>query len=298
MAKLDAEIDRLYTVAPEEFVRARNELSRRLRDRGDAQGSRRVGGLRRPTVPAWALNQAVRSRPSDVDRLLKAGEGLRRAQRKALSGVRDTGLREAAEARRKALRAVLEEALAVLEQSGRSAPSHEEGIRATLEAASVDQGAAERVREGRLSKELPLPSGFGMVEGLELVPTPPEPPSTRQRRERPRGAAGRAEKERDEREALKALKDERAAAAKEVAEVRRAADRAGRQADRAAREATRAEERAERLRGQAEEARHAAREAAAGARRAAREAQGEEAAAERAARRLQQIDERVAAARG
>src|SRR6266545_3944142 len=152
---VEAGVERLYGLAPEEFVAARDELARQLRKDGDATAAKRVAGLRRPTVAAWAVNQA---------------------QRRALSGLRGGGLRAAGAERRVAVERLLAEATEVLEQSGRSPEAHRDAIAATLQAASVDEKAAAVIRAGTLHRELAAPSGFGEVAGLELVqPLAPEP---------------------------------------------------------------------------------------------------------------------------
>ncbi|HZC99735.1 MAG TPA: hypothetical protein VFA46_05945, partial [Actinomycetes bacterium] len=99
---VDTEIGRLYELPPEGFVAARDELRRRLRD-SDRAAAERVRRLRRPTVAAWAVNQVARRRPELVAELVEAGDRLRQAQRRALSGLRDSGLRAAAAQRRELL---------------------------------------------------------------------------------------------------------------------------------------------------------------------------------------------------
>ena len=60
--ELEEEIDSLYAGPLDEFVRERDELARRLNREGDREACARVKALRKPTVGAWALNQAVRRR--------------------------------------------------------------------------------------------------------------------------------------------------------------------------------------------------------------------------------------------
>src|SRR4029453_12928079 len=45
-----------------------------------------------------------------------------------------------------------------------------EDLGATLGAASIDEAAAAAVLEGRLTKPLPRPAGFGDVVGLKTIP--------------------------------------------------------------------------------------------------------------------------------
>src|SRR6266542_6194002 len=212
---VEAGVERLYGLAPEEFVAARDELARQLRKDGDATAAKRVAGLRRPTVAAWAVNQAARRRPELVTDLIEAGERLRQAQRRALSGLRSGALRTTNAERRVAIERLLAEAADVLEESGRSPEAHRDAIAATLQAASVDETAAAAVRAGTLDREVAAPSGFGEVAGLQLV----------------QPAAAEAEPETTE--AARRLAGEATQARRAAEEARRAAEEARRVADEA-----------------------------------------------------------------
>jgi hypothetical protein len=281
---LEAEIGRLYELRPEEFVAARDEFGRRLREAGDRAAAERVRRLRRPTVAAWAVNQVARRQPELVAELLEAGDKLRQAQRRALSGLRDSGLRAAATERRKVLDRLVAAAGGVLVEAGRPPESHQEAIAATFEAASVDGEGAGAVRDGTLDHELAAPAGFGEVTGLELLrppappPEPARPPASQGRR---LGAARRRELE-AARRGRDDLRRKAKESARSAAGAREAADRAQQEADGAA-------EAAERL---ADEARQARRTADA-ARRAADDARRE---ADVAKERAQRVLRRSAAA--
>jgi hypothetical protein len=60
MVKVDQEVDRLYSLQIEEFVAARNELSRRLKNVGDTSAADEVKQLVKPNVAAWTINQLSR----------------------------------------------------------------------------------------------------------------------------------------------------------------------------------------------------------------------------------------------
>src|SRR6266508_1645768 len=79
-------VDDLFTAPPEGFAQARDALSKRLKDQGDAGSARRVGALRKPVRSAWAVNRLAHEDRSAVEELLQVGEQLRLAQRRALSG--------------------------------------------------------------------------------------------------------------------------------------------------------------------------------------------------------------------
>jgi len=80
----------LYALAPEDFIPARDTLAKRLQADDQRETAAVVKKLRRPTVAAWAVDQAARADPSMLDDLLSAGERLAGAQRLAMSGKRGT----------------------------------------------------------------------------------------------------------------------------------------------------------------------------------------------------------------
>ena len=279
-------VDELYTLPPSEFTAARNAMVKSLRAEKRRDDAEAVKSLKRPNVPAWALNQVARSSPQAVQEVLDAGAAVAAAQRRALSGVRDAGLREASQQRREAIDAVFRLAAEVLRDAGAAPQSHRMAIAATLEAASVDAQAAAVVTAGRLTTDLPAPSGFGDVAGFSLVPDAAP------------ARAGDDEVTPDERsvpedsdDAARAAAAEAAqAAALQAAQARRRADEladraadARRQAVRTDAEAQRIQERAAQVRARADEATAAADDLAADAAAAEKKAVAAEAAAEEAA---------------
>src|SRR6266540_322075 len=239
---VEAGIERLFGLAPEEFVAARDELARRLRKDGDGAAAKRVAGLRRPTVAAWAVNRAARRRPELVTDLIEAGERLRQAQRRALSGLRGGALRTAGAERRVAIERLLAEAADVLEESGRSPEAHRDAIAATLQAASVDETAAAAVRAGTLDREVAAPSGFGEVAGLQLVQPAAAEPEAPERPARP--ARRRVKLDPARRRELEAARRAAEEARRVADEAREAADTARTRSQRAARRARDAAEEA------------------------------------------------------
>jgi hypothetical protein len=162
---VDEAIDELYGLPPGDFVAARNELVKKLKREGDKESAATVAALRRPSAAAWAVNQLVRRRRSELEQLIGLGAALREAQAEAMAGADADELRSAARARREAVAAMADLAAAILAEDGSSPAAHVNAISATLEAATLDPDAGGTVLEGRLSTELEPPSGFGDGDG-------------------------------------------------------------------------------------------------------------------------------------
>jgi hypothetical protein len=152
---VDAAADLLYGVPLDEFTGARNAAAKELRDRGRGADADEVKALAKPTVAAWAVNQLSRRRHADLDEFLDAAAAARDAQ---LGGSDDP--RDAIARQRRALESLV--AAARDELGGDASETVAARIRQTLEAAAVDDEAAEAVRQGRLVKELE-PAGFGTL---------------------------------------------------------------------------------------------------------------------------------------
>ena len=150
---LEAEIDRLYGLPLDEFVRDRDELARRLNRDGDREAGARVKALRKPTVGAWALNQAVRRRRAETDALLATGARLRDAHEQLLSGGDPAVLRETMEEERSLTSALADCAEAIASETGKSGPALRDRVRSTLHAAAVDAEVREELEAGRFVRE-------------------------------------------------------------------------------------------------------------------------------------------------
>ena len=85
-AEFQRELDRLFALPLDEFTQARNELARRAREEGQRARAARVMELRKPTLPAWVVNQLARRREVEVRRLIEAGERVAAAQADAMRG--------------------------------------------------------------------------------------------------------------------------------------------------------------------------------------------------------------------
>jgi hypothetical protein len=64
---------------------------------------------------------------------------------------------------------LLEAAGEVFQEAGRNPGPHDDAIRSTLEAASIDEATGDLVRSGRLTSEVEPPSGFGDLSPFEVL---------------------------------------------------------------------------------------------------------------------------------
>lgn len=166
MADLADDEDALFDLPVGEFIAARDDRARRLRDEGRADDAKAVKALRRPTLVAWAINQVVRADGEQYDALVAAGREMQKAQRRALSGVRDTGLRDASAVRRGLVEALTDRAEQALAKAGARPDAHLGDVAATFEAASASPDVAEQVGAGRLSSPVRASAGFSSMTGL------------------------------------------------------------------------------------------------------------------------------------
>jgi hypothetical protein len=189
--ELDAEIDRLYGLPLDEFVRGRDELARRLGREGHRDEAALVKALRKPTVGAWALNQAVRRRRVETDALLATGRRLRAAHEDLMSGGDPAVLRETMEEERSLTTALADCAEAIASETGKSGPALRDRVRATLHAAVVEDEVREELAAGRFVREREA-VGLGLVEppsGSTTAPAKRPAASPRKERGAPTGPA-------------------------------------------------------------------------------------------------------------
>ncbi len=246
MAKVEQEVDRLFELPLEEFIAARNELARLLKNEGNATAAEEVKQLSKPNVAAWTINQLSRQQKDAVRVLLEAAAKLRKAQEQALqSGGSGEAPRQAQAEERQAIRELTQLAKQILGGTGRPASSTVlNRVSLTLRAAAVSEAGRTALKTGRLTGEVKS-SGFDALAGLELLDEPQrrtaparDELAERRRRqkeelerkrrdlkERVRKAAARAsDEERDEERAEKAATDARKTAEKSRREAEEVAD--------------------------------------------------------------------------
>jgi len=174
---LEQVADELYALAPAAFTADRDEQAGRARAAGDAGLAGEIKKLRRPTVSAWLVNLLAREDSGQVDDLLELGRSLREAQQ-ALDGDR---LRELSAERRRLVAALTQEVQRLAADAGQAVSAQvEREVQDTLEAALADQGMADAVRSGRLTKPLSyagLGEGIGVSDAVAVWSAPAARPS-------------------------------------------------------------------------------------------------------------------------
>jgi hypothetical protein len=164
-------VNRLYGLPLEEFIRARNQAERELRKAGERDQADQITALRKPTATAAAVNRLVRDHRQEVEAFLAAAATLRDAQ---FAGKGD--IAPAASVQREALEKLV----------GLGG----ESVRATLQAAAVDDNAARELLQAQQVRE-PEPAGFGtlLAYAAPLAQTTPASKPTAKAPARKAGAA-------------------------------------------------------------------------------------------------------------
>lgn len=241
----------LYGSDPEGFTERRAALAAQARAAGDRPAAKEIAGLRKPTRPAWMINQLVRADPGLAGRLVQLGDELRAAAA-ALDGAK---IRELSQERRRLVDSLIRQAL---QHAGEEAPSAalREDLTATFGAAVADPQVAQELAAGTLLRPVHRADFSPGLPGLTLVPPPAKAPTARPAKaadrpkvaDRPK-AAGRVRAKDEARAAeeakaardAKAAEEARAAARARAAEERR---RAIADAEQVAAEASRAADQA------------------------------------------------------
>ena len=162
---LRAAVEQLYAVPPARFTPLRSELAAEAKAAGDPDLAKAIGGLRKPTVAAWAVNHFVRDHADELAGFRSFAELLREAQRtldadqlRALGRERSTRVDALADRIAEASRAEGQPVGASVAQE----------VRETLTALIADEDAEASVLTGSLVRALSY-SGFGSVDVGDVV---------------------------------------------------------------------------------------------------------------------------------
>lgn len=236
-ALLREHVDAVYGQPLEDFIDERDRHVKDLKSEGRREEAAALKGCRKPTVPAWAVDQLPRRDPTAVEALIDAATSLRDLQRRAASGGA-ASLRDASVAFRRHVRELRELAEEIIADSGAPVGSHLDDVERTLTAAAADPDQHDTLRRGVFQRPL-APIGFGAAEGLTLVPAvAPDGDDDG-------AAADRAERERRGQRERRERQERRRRLERQHRDLRRSRARQERRADRSAAEADELRERAD-----------------------------------------------------
>jgi hypothetical protein len=162
---LESELDRMYGVELDQFVPERTRVVRALKKDGRRAEAAQVQELRKPSLPAWTVNQLVRRNRKDVDLLLAAGERLAEAQNALLGGGDQGAFAEAREREQGRLKSLRGAAREILGQ--RASDETIERVASTLRAAIGTAEGRAQLDEGRLTAGIE-PRGFEAFTGAPV----------------------------------------------------------------------------------------------------------------------------------
>jgi hypothetical protein len=148
----------LYQAPPEDFVSARAERVKALRESGDKETAKQVAALRKPTVGAWLVNLLVGDDPSLSDQVSALADQLRTAQEQ-LSG---EDLRALGRQRQELVSGLVARARGLAKDAGRSVTGSvlDTEVESSLRAALADPDVAREVLSGQLTHATEF-TGFG-----------------------------------------------------------------------------------------------------------------------------------------
>lgn len=228
----------LYGLPLEDFTSARDDLAARLKKEGDATAAKSIKSLRKPTLPAWTVNQLARSEAETLHRLMELRDEMTDA-----TGPGD--IRRLAGERKHATAALLKRAEEILEAAGHSSGANTlDAVAKTLQAGASDDDRV-RLLQGTLDRPL-SPSGFEGFGGFEAF----QPASESGDDDAPSNAAALRKAEK--------LADAATEAERAAHDLARRAEDARKQAETLEMEAESARRKAERARKRADDALDAA----------------------------------------
>jgi len=219
----DDAVDRLYGLPREDFIGERDALAKELRAGGRREEATAVKALAKPTVAAWAANQAVRSQKRSARELWKAGDQLSAAHDAVLAG-KGSGakLREATERERAAVERLVDAARGLLSSSGGDlSEATIERVRETLHAGAIDPEAREEIAGGRTARERAPQGLFGGGADVFAVEAPSRAGKGRAKAEPETKAEPKAKAKGDDAAARRREREEAAERKREEAAARK-----------------------------------------------------------------------------
>jgi hypothetical protein len=230
------DLDALFELPLGEFTSARNALAAQLKKDGRQTEASEAKRLPKPSASAWVVNQLYWRHRESFDRLIEAGERLRRTHSGPLNG-------EAVNARREAL-AELTRIAADLLRDGSHNPTRDlmRRVTTTLEALSSYASLPGGPVAGRLTEDLEPPGFEAMArllpqgeKGGAPGPVPMRVPHA-ERAAKQTGAAARRDEE-QRKNLIAAAKAAAREAERGLSAARKEAERAARKAEIAAKRA-------------------------------------------------------------
>jgi hypothetical protein len=160
-----SDIDKLFQLPLTEYAAARNALAASLKAAGRAKDAAALKDLPKPPLSAWTVNQLYWRHRRVFDRLMAAGEQLRKAEVSRLSGG-GGGLRAALDAHRAALREATGRVAHLLRAAGHPpTPDLTRRITTTLQALGARGRQSSAARAGHLTHDVE-PPGFSALASL------------------------------------------------------------------------------------------------------------------------------------
>jgi hypothetical protein len=200
---LSAAVAELYRMPPEEFVSARAERVKALRDGGDADAAKQVAALRKPTVGAWLVNLLVADEPALAEQVTALADQLSTAQEQ-LSG---DDLRALGRQRQELVSGLVARARGLARGAGRAVTGSvlDTEVESSLRAALADPDVAREVLSGQLTHATEF-TGFGPASGSASTRPSKEAASGRKKAAKAGRASGQQETAAERTQAAKRAK--------------------------------------------------------------------------------------------
>jgi hypothetical protein len=176
MAEIPDQAEKLLAVAPEDFVDARKELVRRLRDEGRREQADTISKIKKPSQVVLAVNRAARDRPQAAKDAAAAAGRLGKAQ---LSGKPDE-YRALVDELERATGLLSEVAVANLSKRGKPTEATRRRVADHIRGALASTETRRLLARGVLMDEIE-PAGFDALAGLPVPRSRARPRATRER---------------------------------------------------------------------------------------------------------------------